>query len=511
MPHDPVIAIDHCTVRLGPGLALKDASWQVLPGQHWVLAGPNGAGKTTLLRLARGEVHPAQGEHFGHRGTRCWNFGQGPTQSALDARAAVALVTPDDHDALTRDERAMRVEHFVVTGIHDTQYLFREPLQAELERARAALAELGAAELAGRDVLSLSRGQGRLAVLARALVRAPRVLLLDEAMQGLDAAARALLGRALERLAAGGTQLVMATHHPGEVRAVATHAALLGDGRVVRQGPAREVLGAARGVFAAGPALALPREKGARAEAAPEHYLELRGVDVVRQGRTVLAGIDWTVRPGEHWAVLGPNGAGKSTLVALCMGALRPTRGQASWFGLPGPVNVWDIRRRMGLVSPELQAAYRYDVTAVEAVLSGYFSSVGLYGRPSAEQTERAGALVDLVGLAGMQQRRVRTLSYGQMRRLLIARALAPGPELLLLDEPCSGLDPEARGRFLEVVQALALGGVTLVLVTHDPGEIPPAVQHCLMLNAGRVAARGPCAQILAPGSGPSPAPGPLL
>jgi molybdate transport system ATP-binding protein len=498
MPHDPVIDIRHCTVRLGPGFGLKDASWQVLPGQHWVLAGPNGAGKTTLLRLARGEVHPAQGEHFGHRGARCWNFGRGRTESALDARAAVALVTPDDHDALTRDERAMSVERFVVTGIHDTQYLFREPSREELERARAALASLDAADLAGRDVLSLSRGQGRLAVLARALVREPRLLLLDEAMQGLDAAARARLGRALARLAAGGTQLVMATHHLDEVRAVATHAAVLEGGQVVRQGAADAVLGEAARAFAAGPALALPRAAGGPRREVPEHYVALRGVDVVRQGRTVLAGIDWTVRPGEHWAVLGANGAGKSTLVALCQGALRPTRGRASWFGLPGPVNVWDIRRRMGLVSPELQAAYRYDVTAVEAVLSGHFSSVGLYDRPSAEQVEQAGALVDMVGLAGMRQRRVRTLSYGQMRRLLIARALAPGPELLLLDEACTGLDPEARARFLEVVQALAGAGVTLVFVTHDPAEIPPAVGLCLRLEAGRVVARGPRERVLA-------------
>ena len=498
MPHDPVIDIRHCTVRLGPGLALKDASWQVLPGQHWVLAGPNGAGKPTLLRLARGEVHPAQGEFFGHRGLRRWNFGQGPTQSALDARAAVALVTPDDHDALTRDDRSMTVERFVVTGLHDTLYLFREPGAAELARAREALAGLGAGELAGRDVLSLSRGQGRLAVLARALARGPRVLLLDEAAQGLDDAARAMLGRALERLAADGTQIVMATHRLDEARAVATHAAVLKDGRIARQGPAADVLAGAARIFAAGPALAPPRVDGGPRQAPPEHFVELRGVDVVRQGRTALAGVDWTLRPGEHWALLGSNGAGKSTLVALCQGALRPTRGRASWFGLPGPVNVWDIRRRMGLVSPELQAAHRYDTTATDVVLSGYFSSIGLYARPDAGQVERAEALVDLVGLEGMQRRGVRTLSYGQLRRLLIARALAPGPELLLLDEACSGLDPEARARFLEVVQGLAGAGVTLVFATHDPAEIPPAVGLCLRLEAGRVAARGPRELVLA-------------
>lgn len=486
----PAIDIAHCSVRLGPGFALRDACWRVSPGQHWALLGANGAGKTTLLRLARGEVHPAQGEHFGHRGQRTWDFGNGPTTSALDARDAVALVTADDHDAYRRDERIMTAEDVVLTGIFDTQFLFRNPTQEQRRTAQAALEALGAAALTGREVTSLSRGEGRLVVIARALVRRPRILLLDEAMAGLDAAARQRLGTALERLAAEGTQIVMATHHLAEVRGFITHAAEVGQGRVLRAGPVDEILSKTPASRKGG--LDVARGMKAADAQAPEFFVRLSGVRVLRQGRPILYDIDWTLRPGEHWAILGDNGAGKSTLVGLITGAVRPSTGSAQWFGQPEAFNVWDIRRRIGLVSPELQADYRYNVTALEMVLSGYFSSIGLYEQPSPEREQRAAQLVGMVGLDGHQDRPIRTLSYGQQRRLLIARALAPRPELLLLDEPCTGLDPAARAEFLDAVETLAASGLTVVFVTHHLDEIPAPIANCLVLRNGRIAASGP-------------------
>lgn len=490
-----VISIEHCSVRLGPGFALRDATWSLLPGQHWALLGGNGAGKTTLMRLARGELHPAQGRPFAHEAARSWNFGHGDTSSALDARANVALVSCDDQDAWVRSDRGYSGEELVCTGIFDTLALWGEPGPEVRARAREQLERLGAGHLADRNVLEMSRGQGRLVHIARALVRSPRVLLLDEALEGLDARMRSLILDALAREAARGTQIVLSTHHLGECPAFLTHAAVLAKGSVLRSGPAREMV---RPAPRARPQ-AVPAANGTLHDA-PAHgepILDMRSVTVVRGGRTVLADVDWTVRPGGHWAVLGDNGAGKSTLAALATAALRPTSGRVAWFGRSDGFSVWDLRKRIGLVSPELQAGYRYNVSALDLTASGFFSSVGLYDRVTPEQAERARECMALTGMAGFEDRPIRTLSYGQIRRLIIARALVVRPELLILDEPSAGLDADSRADFLADLDALAASGATLVCITHRPEEIPACVGSALILERGRVAAVGPVAEVL--------------
>ena len=515
----PLIALTHCSVRMGQGYALRDATWHLHPTQHWALLGGNGAGKTTLMRLARGEIHPAQGTPFGHPATRTWNFTNTPTTSALDARANIALISADDQDAWVRYDRPYTAEELVCTGILDTLALWGEPGPEVRAHARATLHRLGADDLTERVVLELSRGQARLVHIARALARSPRVLLLDEALEGLDTRMRARILDALAREAERGTQIVLTTHHLSECPPFLTHAAILADGAVRESGPAGEVLAAAHAraqarrkhpsaatAFATDADLAPAASDETATEealstgidAAPAvPILRLENVTVVRGARAVLEGVDWTVRPDEHWAVLGHNGAGKSTLAALATAALRPTTGSIAWFGESEAVNVWDLRRRIGLVSPELQAGYRYNVTALEMTASGFYSSVGLYDRVTPIQAERAARCMALAGMAGYEDRPIRSLSYGQIRRLVIARALVTRPELLLLDEPTAGLDPAARDAFVADMDALGASGATLVVISHRPEEIPPCVGKAMFLENGRITAMGDKAEVL--------------
>jgi molybdate transport system ATP-binding protein len=139
------------------------------------------------------------------------------------------------------------------------------------------------------------------------------------------------------------------------------------------------------------------------------------------------------------------------------------------------------------MVSPEIQASYRYDVTALEFVQSGFFASVSLWRAPSPEQTERALRLMEFVDMTGMDGRSIRSLSYGQLRRLLIARALAPRPDLLLLDEPYAGLDAPSRARLAAIIADLCAAGASLVLTAHRAEELPPGLTHALVLDNGRI------------------------
>lgn len=526
-PTTPTIAITHCSIRMGPGYALRDASWTLNPGEHWTLLGGNGAGKTTLMRLARGEIHPAQGQPFGHAGSRSWDLGDGPTTSALDARAHIALVSADDQDAWVRYDRPYTSEELVCTGILDTLALWGEPGQEIREHAREQLHAIGADELTDRNVLELSRGQARLVHIARSLARSPRVLLLDEALEGLDTRMRARILDALAQEAARGTQIVLTTHHLNECPSFLTHAAVMADGTVQSSGSTREILDLADAQTRPQRMHAVPGVEmqphdpiTVRHPNHPSHpasdtthsstsltataketpttpILHLGDVTVVRNGRTVLRDVNWTVHPGEHWAVLGHNGAGKSTLAALATAALRPSSGHIAWFGQNDAVNVWDLRRRIGLVSPELQAGYRYNVTALELTASGFYSSVGLYDHVTPIQAERAKQAMGFTGMAGFEDRPIRSLSYGQIRRLVIARALVTRPDLLILDEPSAGLDAAARAGFLDDLNALAATGATLVVITHRPEEIPASVQNAMIIDRGRITAMGPRQDVL--------------
>lgn len=241
-------------------------------------------------------------------------------------------------------------------------------------------------------------------------------------------------------------------------------------------------------------------------ETAP--LLEMDRVSVVRNGRALLDEVSLTVPAGQHVAILGPNGSGKSTLVRLVARQLYPTVdgagrigevrifGQALW-------DVFELRRRLGIVSPALQGdlAGEEPLEVFDAVVSGFFATRGLWRRDTtAEMRAAAEAALARVGAAHLAGRSMATLSTGEARRVLIARALVNSPEALLLDEPCGGLDPVARRDFLEDLRAVARAGVTLMLVTHHVDEILPEIARLVMLRGGRIAHDGPKDDLLTDG-----------
>lgn len=482
----PIITVHNAFVRAGANFALRGVTWSLAPGTHWAVLGRNGAGKSTFLRLLRGAVHPAQG-----RGTCQWHLDGAPAD-ALAARDRIAVVSPDEQDAFLRTGPNLTGEELIITGLRRTMALFSPPTEDERRTAHSLLAAHGAEHLAQRAVRDLSRGQGRLVFIIRALATAPAVLLLDEAFDGLDRAARRHLRAVLDDAAAS-TAVVLCSHRRADLPRIITHVALIEDGRITRHGPVADELAAIRDSSAvdckrrAAPA---PQLTPLRADA-PSFLVRMRGASVRRNGRDLVSDADWTIRPGERWAVLGANGAGKSTLLRLVTAEYRSAApGTVEWFGHSGATDIWSVRRRLGMVSPEIQANYRYDVAALEFVQSGFFASVSLWRAPSPEQTERARQLMEFVDMAGMDARSIRSLSYGQLRRLLIARALAPRPDLLLLDEPYAGLDTPSRARLAAIITALCEAGASLVLTAHRAEELPPGLTHALVLDDGRITTR---------------------
>jgi len=229
--------------------------------------------------------------------------------------------------------------------------------------------------------------------------------------------------------------------------------------------------------------------------------LSIRGARVVRNGTEILHVESLDVRRGEHVALLGPNGAGKSTLLRLVTRDVRPIATEPPAVTLAGRSR-WDLfeaRRVFGLVSDALQEDYDRAVSVHDAVLSGYFGSIGVWRRDEVtpEMRTHAEALMAQLDIAELAERRMDTLSTGEARRALIARALVHDPPALILDEPCDGLDPGVRARFIDTVRDLARGGHTLVMVTHHIADIVPEIDRVVMLSGGHVIADGRKCELL--------------
>jgi molybdate transport system ATP-binding protein len=215
--------------------------------------------------------------------------------------------------------------------------------------------------------------------------------------------------------------------------------------------------------------------------------------DVLVEGRRVLSGLRWVMRRGESWSVRGPNGAGKSTFLRLLLGEehLAPG-GRIRRLDLGERPSVWDVKARVGLVAPDLQARHRADSTGEEVVLSGFYASIGLGDEPGQGERATAAHWMEALGVAHLARRGIHSVSYGELRRLLFARALVTDPEVLLLDEPFNGLEPRARAEAMDLVDRLCLSGRSVVLVTHHDDEVVPAIGWELRLCAGRVERAGP-------------------
>jgi len=476
----PLIELQGVTVTRGEHRLAGPLNFILRRGEHTALVGPNGSGKTTLLKLLRGELPPDQG------GFRVYDFGDGPQSSPLGLRQRIGLVSPDMQDFYLLHAVRTPAREVILAGFTDSPLLYGAATPEQEAGADAIIARLGIGDLAARPMGSLSTGQARKVLVARALAPRPDVLVLDECLDGLDAASRAGILALLDTAGEFAT-LVLAAHRAGDLPQVISRVVALDGGRIAADLPRGD--GADR-LEPEGDQIppALPASAPS-----PEFLLRIRNASVVIGGALILDRIDWEVLPGEHWLVLGENGAGKSTLLKLILSELAPYADDEHGTGTVerlGGLTMDEARPLIGVVSPALQASYGrelgWEVTALETVLSGCRGSVGMLDEPTDAELLAAREWLGRVGLKHLADHPLRRLSYGQQRRIFLARAMAGGPRLLLLDEPFSGLDPASRGRLAGLLQALAEAGTPLVLVTHHAEDRIPAINRIMALSEGR-------------------------
>ena len=222
--------------------------------------------------------------------------------------------------------------------------------------------------------------------------------------------------------------------------------------------------------------------------------LEISNLKIQRGGVTILDEVNWRVEPGQHWAILGANGSGKTSLLSALTGYLMPTAGEIILLGKKYGETDWrELRKQVGIVSSSVRQMMADDEPALETVVSGKFAMIDFWGRVSRVDRKRGLNILRQIECSYLAERQWRVLSQGERQRILIGRALMVTPRVLILDEPCAGLDPAAREHFLQFLQRLgkSRNAPALVLVTHHVEEIMPVFSHALILKDGKVLASG--------------------
>jgi molybdate transport system ATP-binding protein len=512
IPQKPWLSVENITIRAKTRLCFAGTNWRFHADEQWAVIGPTGAGKSIFVKALSGHLPVVQGQIFNYfDGTsegRPWCQRGEIILVSVETQRDVLQQHAGFHQARWQSmegDAVPTVAEFLQGERTDDRVTYETDPDtldvAERDRRRAQAIELlKIGHLLDRKLIHLSNGEGRKVLLARALMQSPKLLILDDPFSGLDADSRKTLIESLTAILESREQrLLLVPSREDEIPDGITHVLGIAGHQIVTQGPKETVCASsfARSVFKAGSlpaqeALKLPvTEWSALPPGTP--LIEFHKVHVKYKGVNVLQDITWTMRQGEHWAIRGPNGAGKSTLLSLIL-ADNPQAyaNEVTIFGRRRGTgeSIWDIKKHIGWVAPEIHMYYPNRVDCRTVVCSGFFDSVGLYQTVTVAQSQTADLWMKILSIDALTERPFQEISIGEQRLVLLARALVKQPRLLILDEPCQGLDGFHRARILVLLDALCKQTpVSLLYVTHHLDDLPRAITHVLHLEQGRMRA----------------------
>lgn len=471
-----LLHISQGSFRLSDTRTLWLEQLEIQSGDSWAFVGANGSGKSALARALAGDLTLLQGKR----------------QSDFHD---VVRISFEQLQKLVSDEWQRNNTDLLSPDEDDTGRTTAEIIQEEVQdpaRCQQLAAQFAITPLLTRRFKYLSTGETRKTLLCQALMSQPDLLILDEPFDGLDVSSRAQFATLLAELSQQGYTLVLVLNRFDEIPDFMQQVGVLADCTLTSQGPREQVMAEALVAQLAHSenlsGLALPETEDPTQKTvlpADSPLIVLRDGVVSYNDRPILNQLSWQVNPGEHWQIVGPNGAGKSTLLSLITGD--HPQGYSNDLTLFGRrrgsgETIWDIKRHIGYVSSSLHLDYRISSSVRNVILSGFFDSIGIYQAVSDRQHKLTTQWLDLLGLGGSQaDAPFHSLSWGQQRLALIARALVKHPALLILDEPLQGLDPLNRQlvrRFIDVL--IQQGATQLLFVSHHAEDAPQCITHRL-------------------------------
>lgn len=487
----PLISLQDVSIKKGTYLILSQLNWKLHAGEKWVVIGKNGSGKSTFFDVLLGRLYPSSGRRIvtPHLkisiAERDYSFDRLVKQSFLYYQQRYhsfdTSITPTLWEVLQNQTKPL--------GTVDSQSVALPPLAFDEKELQKWAALFKIQHLLDRKIISLSNGEVRRSLLVRSLLQNPDILLLDNPFSGLDTENRHILQTILGQLALTNLTIVLTCGY-SDIPSGFSKGLELADGQITRQ------------FHWPDPTIVFEEEKhsfdfSTIKELQPPLPLEsstifdLRDIHVHYPPHSILQGISWKVEAGEAWALVGANGSGKSTLLSI----LTADHPQAylndfSIFGKKRGTgeSIWEIKRKIGFVSPEIHLFVDKSIPVWKVIASGFFDTTGLYKKIDKTQEVILESYIQLLHLEPLRHRTLRELSTGEQRRVLLARALVKNPPVLILDEPCQGLDTNQMVYFRDLVHQITVQlEKTLLYVTHYEEEIPACVTKKLVLDAGKI------------------------
>lgn len=466
------IEIDRAVPRFKEFQFTEPVSWKINEGENWVVLGPNGAGKTLLTDILQGKIVLKEGrvrivseqETEAYRLIKSMAFRD--IYSLTDCRNMYYQQRWNSTDSEEAPLAGTLLQEFSTEKIANYTKLFHID------------------ELLHKRIISLSSGELRKFLITRTLLAEPKILILDNPFIGLDALSRDSLNQMLQQMAAlNGLQTILVLSNPLDIPEWTDYVLPVLDRTCLpvqsREEFLKDTLLLAR-LFPEqeGEIPVLPADDEKRAEYSETVKME---AVIIRYGsRTILKNIDWTVKNGEKWALLGENGSGKSTLLSLvCGDNPQSYANKLTLFDRRRGTgeSIWDIKKRIGYLSPDMHTYYLQDIPCIDVVASGFFDSIGLFRKCSEEQRTTARQWLEVFKISHLADRSFVKISYGEQRLILLARAFVKNPELLILDEPLHGLDVGKKKLAKQVIETFCTRpDKTLIYVTHYLEEIPSCV-----------------------------------
>jgi len=467
---DSIAGLCEVVPRLPELCFVHPVSWTIRSGEQWAVIGPNGAGKTLLADFL-------QRKH-------ALKSGKIDLRKADGGDLSVKSIAFKDIYSLTDIRNSYYQQRWHSSEVEESMVVsdLLNGIPVE-DKIYSFLTSFDFEKQLNKRLIFLSSGELRKLLIIRSLLELPDLLILDNPFIGLDADSRLVLVELLQKIVeVGQTQIVLLLADPRDLPGLITNVLPVKDRQCYAPVSREQFLSDSQLIADLFPETAeIPEFPSVETEPA-EHEVTLRMENImIRYGsRTILKGLNWEVKNGEKWALSGVNGAGKSTLLSLVC-ADNP-QSYANTFYLfdkrrGSGESIWDIKRRIGYVSPEMHLYYNENVPTLQVVASGFFDSVGLFRKCTEEQIRIALSWMSVFGIMHLKERSFLTLSSGEQRLVLLARAFVKMPDLLVLDEPLHGLDAGNKKRVARIIERFcSLPGKTLIYVTHYPEELPACV-----------------------------------
>ncbi len=479
---DPVVHIANLTIQYGKDTVLQDLNWQIFPGEQWILGGPSGTGKTTLAKAIAGQLK--------YEGTISFHLDNGSPLPAIVHYVSNWFQFTN----LEGDRNFYYQQRYNKFAKNDTLTVFAElkhfakEQQLSFEDVAPYLSTFGFENFKDQQLIELSSGEHKRLQLVKALWLQPQVLIIDQPYTGLDVQSRKDLNLVFDQLTAKGISLLLISNDDEQPDCINRFAEIQNGKIVLRQNSEEISKGTVR------KRKELPYFLQQSPQISAPIMVKMKGINIAYGEKQVLKNIDWEVKAGEKWLLQGHNGSGKSTLLSLINGD--HPQAYANDIHLFGKKrgsgeSIWEIKEHLGIISPELHWYYDMNANVGQTIASGFFDSMSLYQKLGYEQQQKLDQVLYFFDLKEVKHKTLGSLPLGQQRLALLARTIVKHPELLILDEPCQGLDKEQTQYFNDVIDDLSKNGQTLIYVGHFQTQLPSCIDNRIILEKGEIKSVG--------------------